>query len=342
MAIQLVRYLPPVDPEFAQPRWGVVFDQRIAPLSGAFPTTGQLIRYGREQARHLTAVHANLRLQDVTVLSPITRNQQFICQGLNYADHGRESGMDPADYPFNTLFNKASSSLTGPFNDVVRPAHVHLLDYEIELGLVLGRDIDGPQEIRADRLHEVLAGVTIVNDISARDVQLPQTQFYKGKSYRTFGPTGPYLLLLEPHEWAHWPRLRMTLMVNGEIRQDAYCGDMLHGPNRTLTELSGLQDLFAGDLIATGTPAGCAATAPGKAAMFFAHHLLSDRSKWRLYIKQGIRNDRFLKPSDLLEACIRTDDGELDLGMQRNRVVADDDLKTMPQSLNPARASRAA
>ena len=182
MAIKLVRYLPPIDPQFAQPRWGVVFGQRIAPLSGAFSTTGQVLRNAREQARHLTAVHASLQLKDVRVLSPITRNQQFVCQGQNQVKRGSESGMDSADFPTQILCSKASSSLNGPFDDVVQPAHVNLLDCEIELGLVLGRDIDSPRAIRADRLHEVLAGLTIVNDISARDAQGPQGQTYKGKS----------------------------------------------------------------------------------------------------------------------------------------------------------------
>ena len=89
-----------------------------------------------------------------------------------------------------------------------------------------------------DDLHEWLAGVTIVNDLSARDVQLPQGQFYKGKSYRGFGPVGPGLVLLEPEEWQRWPELHMRLAVNGQLRQDAYCGEMIHQPAATLTELA--------------------------------------------------------------------------------------------------------
>ena len=79
-----------------------------------------------------------------------------------------------------------------------------------------------------DDLGDWLAGVTIVNDLSARDIQLPQGQFYKGKSFRGFGPVGPALVLLTPEEWLRWPRLRMRLAVNGQLRQDAYCGEMIH------------------------------------------------------------------------------------------------------------------
>lgn len=320
MATSLVRYIHPHQPD--QASWGVLFDRRIAPLSGAYPTTGDLIEHGQAEARGLTAAQASVSLDEVKLLSPITSNQQFLCQGINYGSHVRESGMDPANIPFNTFFTKASSSLTGPHDDVIRPRHVKLLDYEIELGLVMGRSLTASMQVKPDRLHEALAGVTIVNDVSARDVQLPQVQFYKGKSYRTFGPAGPVLLLLEPAEWARWPELHMQLSVNGQVRQDAYCGDMLHQPHQTVSEFSALQDLHAGDLIATGTPAGCAAKAPGKLPMWVARHFLSEPTKWRMFIKGGERNPKYLQPNDVMQLSIRTDDGQLDLGQQRNRVVS--------------------
>ncbi len=319
MATPLVRYASPSLPD--QPLWGVLFDRHIAPLSGAYPNTGSLIEHGQVEARALTAAQASVRLDDVKVLSPITTNQQFLCQGINYGSHVRESGMDPASIPFNTFFTKASSSLTGPHDDVICPRHVKLLDYEVELGLVVGRNLSAGVQVKPDRLHEVLAGVTIVNDVSARDVQLPQGQFYKGKSYRTFGPAGPVLLLLEPAEWARWPELHMQLSVNGQLRQDAYCRDMLHQPHQTVSEFSALQDLNAGDLIATGTPAGCAAKAPGKVPMWVARHFLSEATKWKMFIRGGVRNPLYLQPNDVMTLSIRTDDGRLDLGQQRSRVV---------------------
>jgi len=320
MATPLVRYTSPTQP--AQAQWGVLFDRRIAPLPDAYATTADLIRHGQAQARAMTVAQAVVSIDEVTILSPITTNQQFLCQGINYGSHVRESGMDPANIPFNTFFTKASSSLTGPYDDVVRPAHVKLLDYEIELGLVLGRDLTAGVQVKPDRLHEVLAGITIVNDVSARDVQVPQGQFYKGKSYRTFGPAGPVLLLLEPAEWLRWPELHMQLSVNGQVRQDAYCRDMLHPPHATVSEFSALQDLNAGDLIATGTPAGCAAKAPGKVPMFVANRILSEPTKWKLFVKGGVRNPKFLQPNDVMTLSIRTDDGALNLGQQRNVVKA--------------------
>jgi len=322
MAIELIRYLPSHGTDEALAQWGVAFGRSIAPLPGRYATTGDVIQAGQEAARALTPTQATVSMDQVRILSPITPNQQFICQGINYESHVRESGMDPADLPFNTIFTKAPSCLTGPYDDVVRPPHVKLLDYEIELGLVVGRNLQSGTAVAPDRLHEVLAGVTIVNDVSARDVQLSQGQFYKGKSYRTFGPAGPVLLLLDPQEWQRWPELHLRLSVNGQIRQDAYCGEMLHKPDRTLTELSSLQDLHVGDLLATGTPAGCAAKAPGRAVRFVTRHLVSDATKWQLFIKAGLRDPRYLQLHDVMQLTIRTDDGQLDLGMQRSRIVA--------------------
>jgi 2-keto-4-pentenoate hydratase/2-oxohepta-3-ene-1,7-dioic acid hydratase in catechol pathway len=302
--------------------WGVVFGQRVAPLAGFYPTTQDFITHGAREARSVLYEEASVSLAGLRLLSPITSNQQFICQGLNYASHARESGLNPRAIKFNTLFTKASSCLTGADSDVLCPPHVKLLDYEVELGLVVGRDIASPARVGPRQLHDYLAGVTIVNDVSARDVQLPQGQFYKGKSYRSFGPCGPYLVLLDEAEWLRWPELHMELAVNDQVRQNAYCRDMIHAPHETLSELSALQNLRPGDLIATGTPAGCAVQAPGQLAAWLARWLLTEHAKWQMFVSAGRRNARYLKSNDVISATIRTDDGQIDLGLQRNRVVA--------------------
>ena len=196
--------------------------------------------------------------------------------------------MDPAAITFNTLFTKAPSSLAAADADVVRPAHVRLLDYEVELGLVMRRPLSGPRQRGAGAAARMAGRRHIVNGLfRARCATAADTQFYKGKSYRGFGPAGPFLLLLTPAEWRRWPELRMRLHVNGQPRQEALCGDMLFKPHQTLTELSALHDMQPGDLIATGTPAGCAARAPGKLVLWIMRHLLSDATKWHLFIPEG-------------------------------------------------------
>jgi 2-keto-4-pentenoate hydratase/2-oxohepta-3-ene-1,7-dioic acid hydratase in catechol pathway len=317
MPITLVRYAQ----QFV-PRWGVLFDGHIAPLNTDAASTGELLDNAWNALWSLRPEQATIPLDEVHLLAPVTDRQQFICQGVNYRSHLAESGLREENFPFNTLFTKAPSCITSADAPVVRPAHVQLLDYEIELGLVMRRALPAGTQVGPDDLSQWLAGVTIVNDLSARDVQLPQGQFYKGKSYRGFGPVGPGLVLLTPQEWARWPELHMRLSVNGQLRQDAYCAEMIHQPAATLTEIAALHDLQPGDLIATGTPAGCAARAPGKLAMFVLKHLVSEATKWRLFIGKGRNNPAYLRPGDRIEASIRTDDGHIDLGAQTTRITA--------------------
>jgi len=304
------------------PRWGVQFGRYVAPLNVDAASTGELLSGHWEMLWAIEPENAILPLERIQILSPVTQHQQFICQGVNYRSHIAESGLRIEDFPFNTIFTKAPSCITAADAPVVRTAHVQLLDYEIELGLVLRAPVPAGMQVGPGDLPQWLAGVTIVNDLSARDVQLPQGQFYKGKSYRGFGPVGPALVLLTPQEWARWPELHMRLAVNGQTRQEAYCAEMIHGPAATLTELAALQDLNPGDLIATGTPAGCAARAPGKAAMFVARHLLSEAGKWQMFIRKGRANPAYLRPGDHISATIRTDDGAIDLGEQTTSITS--------------------
>lgn len=205
-------------------------------------------------------------------------------------------------------------------SDLVRPRDVRFLDYEIELGLVLKRDITSRQAITDATLHEYVAGAVIVNDYSARDIQIPQMQFYKGKSFRTFGPIGPYLCLLEKADFARLRELQLKLTVNGGVRQQDSIANLVYGPAETLTELSGVQDFHVGDLLSTGTPAGCALSVPSPAKQRIAA-LLPEATKWKAFMKVQAGRSQYLKAGDVVESRIATADGSIDLGVQRNRVV---------------------
>ncbi len=299
--------------------WGVVRGDVLLPVPGEFATTGEFIR-----SADLAALRAfsgpTLPLSACTLLAPVTRNQQFVCQGANYRQHMIESGMDPDAKRFNMFFTKASGCIVPATSDIVRPAHVRFLDYEIELGLVLRRDLSGPTAITAANLHDYVAGITIVNDVSARDVQIPQSQFYKGKSYRTFGPVGPWLCLLDADDMQRLGALELHLTVNGATRQRDSTANLVHLPAPTLAELSGMHDLFAGDLISTGTPAGCALSIPSPRRQRLAA-LLPEARKWAAFARAQEARP-YLQPGDVVEATIRSADGAIDLGTQRNRVVA--------------------
>lgn len=316
MTINIIRY---ADGKSA--RWGIAREGKVAPIDGEYPTTGDFISRGAPLARKMAKkCEPILDEADLEILSPVTSNQQYICQGVNYRSHLLEAGMDPDAKSFNMIFRKASSCLAPPCTPIVRPREVRLLDYEIELGLIMGKEVTGPAEVSDANLHEYLAAITINNDISARDIQVPQMQFYKGKSYRTFGPTGPYLCLIEAADVPLLRRLEMVLRVNGEVRQRASTGEMLYAPAETISELSRVQDLFPGDLIATGTPAGVALKVPGGPAQMLAG-LVPEKVKWKLFLRSQQRSDRYLKAGDVIESRIASEDGSIDLGFQRNEVV---------------------
>lgn len=302
--------------------FAVVRPGGLVPLDPSIATTGALLTEALAEVRARAAAPPALAWSEVELASPITSNQQLVCQGLNYRSHLIESGQDPDARSFNLFFRKASSALAPATVDIVRPRHVELLDYELELGLVLGRAIDGPLDVTHALLPELIGAVVMTNDVSARDVQLPEGQFYKGKSYRTFAPTGPWLAILAPEELARLGELELTLTVNGEPRQRGRVAELVYGPAETLAELSRIQDLAAGDLICTGTPGGVALRLPGAAAQRAAA-LLPERLRWRLFLRSQRRVARYLQPGDEVVSRIRTPDGALDLGEQRNRVVAE-------------------
>ena len=303
----------------ARPQWGVVLDDDVVLIPGDFPTTESFITANPVSA---LADHQGERipLSEVTLLSPITRNQQFVCQGANYRQHMIESGIDPDAKHFNMIFTKAPSCIVAADSPVIIPNGVRFLDYEIELGLVLRQPISGSVSIDTHQLSDYIAGLVIVNDYSARDVQIPQMQFYKGKSFRTFGPIGPWLCLLETEDFSKLDSLQLTLRVDDEVRQSDSTANLVYGPAETLTELSGIQDFSAGDLIATGTPAGCALAIPKPGKQKVAG-LLPEAKKWELFLKAQESRSQYLRPGQTVTSHIGSADGSIDLGSQRNVVV---------------------
>ena len=301
--------------------WGVVRNGAITPAPGDFATTADFL--GANSIEALSALSGpTLSENEVELLSPITRNQQFICQGANYRQHMIESGLDPDAKKFNMIFTKAPGCIVPADSPLIKPRRVRYLDYEIELGLVLKRDILSPRTITDSNLHDYIAGIVMVNDYSARDVQIPEMQFYKGKSFRTFGPVGPYLCLLDRTDMVKLRALDLALTVNGEVRQRDTTANLVFGHAETLTELSGVHDLHAGDLLSTGTPAGCALTIPSPRRQKIAA-LLPERVKWKMFMKMQARRTQYLKAGDIVESRIASRDGSLDLGIQRNQVVAE-------------------
>lgn len=183
--------------------------------------------------------------------APIARPGMIMCVGLNYADHAKESGMEIPAEP--VVFGKASNTIAGPYDDVKIPKGSEKTDWEVELGVVLCKDVSYLNN--EDQAREAIAGFCVVHDLSERAFQLEQGgQWIKGKSAPGFCPTGPYLVTLD--ELDNPANLWMKLSVNGVLRQDGNTSTMVFRPDYVVWYLSQFMLVEAGDLISTGTPPG--------------------------------------------------------------------------------------
>ncbi|MEO3413088.1 fumarylacetoacetate hydrolase family protein [Roseovarius sp. CAU 1744] len=207
----------------------------------------------------------------------------FLCIGLNYAKHAAETGAEPPREPI--IFSKASSALSGPFDPVVIPRTSTKADWEVELGVVIGRETLYVSE--ADALSHV-AGYCTINDVSERAFQIERGgQWIKGKSAPTFGPAGPWLVTAD--EVDDPQKLDLSLSLNGELVQNSNTDDMIFGVAEIISYMSQFMMLQPGDIIATGTPSG---------------------------VGMGMSPQRFLQPGDVMEVSVEG------LGNQRQEAVA--------------------
>lgn len=281
-------------------------------------TTGELLA-DRAAIDAATRGGEAVPVDSLDLLSPVTAPCRVVAQMTNFSSHVKDAGMDPKTIPL-TFFRKTSGSISGPFDDIVKPQHVKFLDYEVEIGLVIGRELPVGTDVTEMNLADYVAGLVVTNDVSARDIQLPQTQFYEAKSYPTFTPVGPALVLLTADELKRFGDLRLELRVSGEVRQNMLVdGDMLYKPLQALQSLARFQHLSAGDLVLTGTPAGTALSAPPKPVEIIGS-LLPPALKWKAFFSRQAGNPKYLQHGDVVELSVATDDGAIDLGTQRTAV----------------------
>ncbi len=203
--------------------------------------------------------------------APFTRPSKIVCVGLNYSKHAAESGMPLPKEPI--LFFKSTTSFAGPNDDVVIPRNSQKTDWEVELGVVIGKKASYVSE--EDAMDHVL-GFCIHNDYSEREFQLERNgQWVKGKSADTFAPVGPYLVTKD--ELPNYASLRLWLKVNGKMLQDSNTNDLIFGVPFLISYISQFMTLLPGDIISTGTPAG---------------------------VGMGLKPPTYLKPGDIVELGI--------------------------------------
>ena len=234
-----------------------VFDLR--PLTADL-TPDFLAADGVERVRQALAEGSLPRLTDVPerVGSPLARPGKIVCVGLNYRDHAAETGAAIPEEPI--LFMKDPSTVVGPYDDVLLPPTSTKTDWEVELGVVIGRTARYLPDVEAAR--DCIAGYVVSHDVSEREYQLERGgQWDKGKSCETFNPLGPDLVTADEVDPT---ALGLRLWVNGEPRQDGTTKDLVFGVEHVVWYVSQFMVLRPGDLINTGTPAGVALGMPGQ------------------------------------------------------------------------------
>ncbi|PRD43836.1 2-hydroxyhepta-2,4-diene-1,7-dioate isomerase [Phyllobacterium phragmitis] len=248
-------------------------------IAGVVLAPDALARLGEIDAESLPLVSGNPRLGPC-----VAGTGKFICIGLNYADHAAESGM--AVPPEPVIFMKATSAIVGPNDDLVIPRGSQKTDWEVELGIVIGKTA---KYVSEEDALDYVAGYCTVHDVSERAFQTERAgQWTKGKSCDTFGPTGPWLVTKD--DVADPQNLAMWLKVNGETMQNGSTKTMVYGVRHLVSYLSQFMSLHPGDIISTGTPPG---------------------------VGMGMKPQRFLKAGDVVELGIEG------LGQQKQNVTAD-------------------
>lgn len=251
----------------------------VSDLSGAVLNPEALVKLGSLDVNALPKVEGNPRLGPC-----VAGTGKFICIGLNYADHAAESGM--AVPPEPVIFMKASSAIVGPNDDLLIPRGSEKTDWEVELGIVIGK---AAKYVSEEDALDYVAGYCTLHDVSERAFQIERAgQWTKGKSCDTFGPTGPWLVTKD--EVADPQNLKMWLTVNGETMQDGSTKTMVYGVRHLVSYLSQFMSLQPGDIISTGTPPG---------------------------VGMGMKPPRYLKAGDVVELGIEG------LGSQKQNVRAD-------------------
>jgi 2,4-diketo-3-deoxy-L-fuconate hydrolase len=180
---------------------------------------------------------------------PIHAPSKIICLGKNYAEHAKEGGFENPDKPL--IFCKTPNALNGPFDPIILPKSSGQIDWEVELAIIIAKE---GKRIRKTEAWDYIAGFTIMNDVSGREAQFSDSQWFRGKSFDGFAPVGP--LIVTPDEIGDVNNLRLTAKVDDEIMQDGNTRDMIFDVSTIIEDISEDITLIPGDIISTGTPAG--------------------------------------------------------------------------------------
>ncbi|GGC83769.1 hypothetical protein GCM10007216_12980 [Thalassobacillus devorans] len=217
----------------------------------SLPYTTELVNFYEniEQKGESGYQDAAIPLAEAEILAPLSQPEKIICVGLNYFDHCRETGMEPPASP--VIFSKYTNAIIGDKQAIELPVNSKEVDFEAELAIVIGKEA---KHISEEDAEDYIFGYTILNDISARDLQFTDGQWIRGKTADTFAPIGPGIVTRDEIRGPH--RLDISLTLNGEVMQDSNTSNLIFSIPYIVSFLSQSMTLKPGDVIATGTPPG--------------------------------------------------------------------------------------
>jgi len=244
--MRLIRFGAP-----GRERPGLLRQGRIVDLTAVYPEIPDIGEdfFAGGWMQKAAAVTDPGREMAVRLGCPLQRTFKIICLGLNYREHKAESGMQQPQQPL--LFAKAPSALNGPYDPIVLPRSSGKVDWEVELAVIIGRTC---KRVAAKDAFDCIAGFAVMNDVSGREAQFADSQWFRGKSFDTFAPLGPAIVTAD--EIGDVQQLHLSAAVNGETMQDGTTADMIFDVATLVEYISEDITLMPGDVIATGTPAG--------------------------------------------------------------------------------------
>lgn len=222
-----------------------LLEEFIALGAKGVETAGRLL----EKVAENDVKHASSPVNEMTLLAPVSAPPKIVCLGLNYRDHAEEQNAGIPDEPI--IFIKPHTTIIGPNEKIVKPSFVKQLDYEAELAVVMGKKA---KNVPVSEAESYIFGYTILNDVSARDIQFKDKQWTRGKSFDTFAPTGPCITTV--NQLRDTSNLFIRTWVNNELRQNSTTKNMVFNVHEVIHHLSRVMTLEPCDIIATGTPAG--------------------------------------------------------------------------------------
>ena len=237
--------------EIGKEKPGIEKDSKIVDLRSIFPNIPDI---GEDFFREgwldkISGVSESGIKMETRIGAPVSRPSKIICLGKNYAEHAIEGGFDMPERPL--LFGKSANALNGPFDPILMPKSCTQIDWEVELAVIIGKQ---GKRIKREDAFDFIAGYSVMNDVSGRQAQFSDGQWFRGKSFDTFAPLGPALVTKD--EIDDPQNLRLQALVDGQIMQDGNTKDMIFDIPCLIEFISTDMTLMPGDVISTGTPSG--------------------------------------------------------------------------------------